>query len=150
MHDARSQRTPDCREPTVTETIQERGDQRASVRSCAWMNDHSRRLVHYGDVSIFVQKRQRNIFWLDARQRRRRDLHRDLLAGFHMMRRLFRNAAHEDSAFVNERLYVSAAHVRKLCGEKTIEALPGLRLGHKEFATAGCAGAVQIEIVVGI
>src|SRR5580693_1905445 len=66
MHDPRSQRTADGGEPSVTETIQEGGDQRASVRSCAWMDDHSRGLVHYGDVGVFIKERQRNIFWFDA------------------------------------------------------------------------------------
>ena len=99
-----------------------------AVRSRAGMHDDSRGLVHHGDVRVFVKERQRNIFCCDAGQRRRGNFHRDLLAGFHVMRRLFRNAAHQHAPFVNERLHVSAAHVRELRGEKTIQALAGLSL----------------------
>ncbi len=68
-----------------------------------------------------------------------------------MMRGLLGDAAHAHAAFVNQRLHVRAAHVRKLRGEKTVQALAGVLFGDHEFmVTERIVWRVEIVVSVGV
>ena len=150
MHDSRAQRAADTRKPMLrAEAMQQRGDQRAGIRACAGMDDHSGRFIYDGDVLVFVKYGERNIFRFHAGQRRRGNIHGNGFAGFQMMRGFFGDAAHAYAPFVNQRLHVRAADVWKLRGEEAVQALAGVFCCHHEFVmTEGIVW--RVEIVVGV
>ena len=52
----------------AAKAMQQRRDQRAGVCARAGMDDHSGWLIDDGDVFVFVENIQRNIFRFDARR----------------------------------------------------------------------------------
>jgi hypothetical protein len=101
------------------------------------MNDHVRGFVDDGDVGVFIKDIEGNILRIDAGENLFRDFEVDAFSSFEAMGRFFRDAADEDTAFVDESLDVSAADFRDLQCDKTIETLAGVFFGDDKFARAG-------------
>src|SRR5580692_11108087 len=127
MDDAGTQRPADRRKPAdATKPMQQRRNQSAGISARAWMNDDSCWLIDDGDVVIFVNQIERNIFGLDACGKGGRNINDNRRALLHLVRRLHRGAVNEHASFVHKFLDAGAADLGEFQREKTIEA--GTRL----------------------
>lgn len=103
--------------------MQERSDERSGVVPGSRMNNHSRRLVDDSDVRILVENFERNFLRLNTRRWRRRNFNGYGFARGDAVRWLPGNSIDRNATFIHECLDVRSAHLRKMGGEKAIEAL---------------------------
>ena len=124
MHDSRTER-PANRGQTLasTKAVQQRGYQGAAICACTWVNDHPGRLINDGDVRVFINDIEGNIFCVHARNRRRRNIYGDRFACLKTMRGLPGRTIYEDTPLVDETLHVGPAYIAEVRGEKTVEPL---------------------------
>ena len=133
MHDSRAHLSAKARQRR--KVMQQGVDERAPIAgilagSGSGMDHHASGLVDDGQVVVFIDDLQRNVFGHGPQRRpRRRTGYRDLLAATKLQRRPRRSPIHQNLLLGNELLHTGAAHLQ-LSRQKLIQAFASVFPGN--------------------
>ena len=144
MHDAGARLAADLRK--LGEAVQQRVNQRAAIaivvgRARAGVHHHAGRLIDDGEVVVFVDDVERNIFGHGAQRRRRGVAHDgDGFAAFELERCFRWLAIDQRLLFLQQQLYAGATGVGDLRDEVLVEALASSVSGNGDGDGEGGVG----------
>jgi hypothetical protein len=93
------------------EVMEQRVYERASAGSGAGVHDHSRGLIHDGDIFILVKQVEGDLFRSGSQGRARQDLYVYNIAGHHALRAPYQATTEANAPFIDQFLNASAADV---------------------------------------